>query len=285
VEDHYLPWVKANKAAVTYQGYLDVWRKHWRDRIGQTTLVNLTTARVTETLTELAQAGVGRWQLGHVKWFLSAVFEYARTQSIVGHNPVPAAKWLCKVARHTKQREYSLTEIVQMLRILEPVDLRAAAAVALSYFAALRPCEIRGLTWADFDGEIHVRRSVWRNHTGDTKTEGSEGTIPVIEPLRSLLERLRSHYGELATPDAPILQNQNRRPISLDSLNWRVIAPAMRKAGIQWRVFYPARRGISSLVTDTSKNALNSTGLLRHSTPITALRHYTRAQKDISARH
>ena len=24
VHDHYLPWVKANKAAVTYQGYLDV---------------------------------------------------------------------------------------------------------------------------------------------------------------------------------------------------------------------------------------------------------------------
>jgi hypothetical protein len=38
--------------------------------------------------------------------------------------------------------------------------------------------------------------------------------------------------------------------------------------------------GISSLATDTSKNALNSTGLLRHSTPITALKYYTRAQKD-----
>ena len=33
-------------------------------------------------------------------------------------------------------------------------------------------------------------------------------------------------------------------------------------------------------MTDTSKNALNSTGLLRHSAPITALKHYTRAQKD-----
>jgi hypothetical protein len=33
-------------------------------------------------------------------------------------------------------------------------------------------------------------------------------------------------------------------------------------------------------VTDTSKNALNATGLLRHSTPITALKHYTRAQKE-----
>jgi hypothetical protein len=44
--------------------------------------------------------------------------------------------------------------------------------------------------------------------------------------------------------------------------------------------YYPGRRGISSRVTDTSKNALNSTGLLRHSTLITALKHYTRAQKD-----
>jgi len=60
----------------------------------------------------------------------------------------------------------------------------------------------------------------------------------------------------------------------------RVITPAMQKAGIEWRGYYPGRRGISSLVTDTSKNALNSTGLLRHSTPITALKHYMRAQKN-----
>ena len=54
----------------------------------------------------------------------------------------------------------------------------------------------------------------------------------------------------------------------------------MKKAGIEWRGYYPGRRGISGKVTDTSKNALNSTGLLRHATPITALKHYTRAQKD-----
>lgn len=89
---------------MTYQGYVDVWRKHWRDRIGNVTLANLTTARVTDTLTELAKDGAGRWQLGHVKWFLSAVYEFARAQSIVPTNPVPPAKWLCKVARPAKQR-------------------------------------------------------------------------------------------------------------------------------------------------------------------------------------
>jgi hypothetical protein len=76
------------------------------------------------------------------------------------------------------------------------------------------------------------------------------------------------------------LQNEAGKPLSLDSLNVRVIAPALKRAGIEWHGYYPARRGISSLVTDSSKNALNSTGLLRHSTPITALKHYTRAQKD-----
>jgi hypothetical protein len=67
---------------------------------------------------------------------------------------------------------------------------------------------------------------------------------------------------------------------NLVSLNTRVIAPGLKKAGIDWRGYYPCRRGISSLMTDASKNALNSTGLLRHSTPITALKHYTRAQKE-----
>jgi hypothetical protein len=53
----------------------------------------------------------------------------------------------------------------------------------------------------------------------------------------------------------------------------------MQRAGIPYAGFYPGRRGISSLVTDTSKNSLNSTGLLRHSDPATALSFYTRPQK------
>jgi len=92
--------------------------------------------------------------------------------------------------------------------------------------------------------------------------------------LRGLLEKLKAQ-----SADGFILQSSLGNPLSLDSLNVRVIAPAMKKAGIVWGGYYPGRRGISSLITDTSKNALNSTGLLRHSTPITALKHYTRAQK------
>lgn len=285
IDDHYLPWCEKNGAAATARGYKQLWERYLKPFVGSISLVNLTTAQVTGILTAHAKKapapstkGLGRATLGHIKWFLSGVYGHAIANGIVpaGHNPVPAAKWLVKVARPEKQAEYSLETVLAMLKILEPLDLRAAVAVGLCYFAALRPAEIRGLQWTDYDGEqVNVRRGVWRNVIGATKTEDSADTVPVIEPLRSLLEKLRAE-----SPDGFILQNSAGKPLSLDSLNYRIIAPAMEKAGIEWRGYYPGRRGISSLVTDTSKNALNSTGLLRHSTPITALKHYTRAQKD-----
>jgi hypothetical protein len=54
----------------------------------------------------------------------------------------------------------------------------------------------------------------------------------------------------------------------------------LKKAGIAWKGYYPARRGMSSKTTSVSKNPLNSTGLLGHSNPATALEYYTRPQAD-----
>jgi len=277
IENHYLPWCSENKAAPTANAYTRIWENYWKPHIGgNVTLTNLQTAQVTAVLTKYAKEGKGSRTLSHIKWMLSGVYQYAIAGGIVPKNPVPEAKWLVKVARPKKQPEYSLEQILAMLRILEPLDLRAAVAVGLAYFTALRPAEIRGLEWADYTGqELNVRRTVWRNRIGETKTEDSAASVPVIEPLRSLLERLRAQ-----SADGYILQSSAGKPLSLDSLNTRVIAPTLKAAGIAWRGYYPGRRGISSLVTDTSKNALNSTGLLRHSTPITALKHYTRAQKE-----
>lgn len=276
VEKHYLPWCEANKSAATANDYKRRWENSWKAHVGVIRLTDLQTAQVTKVLTKHAQDGKGPRTLSHIKWFLSGVYVYAISEGIVPKNPVPDAKWNVKVARPKKQAEYSLETVLSMLRILEPLDLRAAVAVSLAYFAALRPAEIRGLQWTDYDGaELNIKRAVWRDKIGETKTEDSAASVPVIEPLKSLLEKLRAQ-----STDGFILQNAAGKPLSLDSLNVRVIAPVMEKAGIEWRGYYPGRRGISSLVTDTSKNALNSTGLLRHSTPITALKHYTRAQKD-----
>jgi integrase len=276
VENDYLKWCDSNKAAPTAYSYRRVWEAFWKEHVGNVTLTQLQTAHVTAVLTQHAKDGKSSRTLSHIKWMLSGVYVFAIARGIVPKNPVPEAEWLLRVQRSKPQTVYSLETVLTMLRVLEPLDLRAAVAVALAYFAALRPAEIRGLQWTDYDGaELRVQRTVWKNKVGDTKTAESASAVSVIEPLRSLLEKLREQ-----SADGHILLNSAGNPLSLDSMNIRIITPALEKAGIEWRGFYPCRRGISSLVTDTSKNALNSTGLLRHSTPITALKHYTRAQKE-----
>lgn len=277
VEQRYLPYVEANKAAVTAYSYKRLWAR-WKKPLGAVALDNLQTADVTRVLTEVAEAGAGGRTLSHLKWFLSGVYVFAIAQGFAKQNPAFDAEWLCKVARPKRQQpQYSLEQVLAMLAILEPIDLRAAAAVALGYFAALRPNEIRGLRWEDYNGEeLQVCRTVWRQTVGETKTEDSAASVPVIAPLRGLLEKLAATYGR----EGHILQSYKHTPLDLNSLNFRTIAPAMKKAGIPWAGYYAGRRGISSLVTDTSKNALNSTGLLRHSNPSTTLKHYTRAQKE-----
>jgi integrase len=276
IEKQYLPWVENNKSAATANDYRRRWQNSWKDHIGTVALAGLQTSQVSAVLTKHAKDGKGNASLSHIKWMLSGVYQFAMASGIVAKNPVPDAKPLAKVAKPKKQTVYSLQTVLLMLRILEPLDLRAAVAVAAAYFAALRPAEIKGLQWSDYDGkELNIKRAVWRNVVGETKTLDSAASVPVIEPLRGLFEKLRKESGE-----GFIFQNEAGNPLSLDSLNIRVITPAMQKAGIDWRGYYPCRRGISSNVTDTSKNALNSTALLRHSTPVTALKHYTRAPKE-----
>jgi integrase len=275
----YLPWVTETKAAATSAGYTKTFTRHLRPVFGKRKMTDITTGNVTKMLTSAAQGGLHSRMLSHIKWCLSGIYEHAIATDVLTKNPARDAKVLCRVDRVDSPVVYSLQDVMTMLTLLTPIDLQAAVAVALAYFAGLRPAEIRGLQWADYDGqELHIKRAVWRNVVGITKTPESRASVPVAEPLRVLLAKLHGSSNR----EGYILANCFGRPLDLDSLNLRVITPVMKKHNITWAGFYPCRRGISSLLTQTS-NALNATGMLRHSNPITALQHYTRASKEAIA--
>jgi len=248
--DVYLPWVEKNRATTTAEGYRKTWNKYLAPHVGTLALANLQTKHVTALLTHFSEKGLRARTLSHVKWLLSGIYEYAIATGVVTANPVPAAKWLTRPKETAPTIEYTLEQVRAMLTILEPIDLRAAVAVALGFFGSMRPIEIRGLMWTDYDGaELHIQRGY---HKGvvQLKTKGSNRRIKVIEPLRSLLNKLREQSaGQF------ILRNGEDKPLDLDSLNVRVIAPALETAGIAWAGYYAGRRGFSSLMMDTSGNS------------------------------
>ncbi len=110
-------------------------------------------------------------------------------------------------------------------------EKKARAAVALVFFAGLRPGEARGARWEDYDGKrLFVRRSIWRVWTTSPKTESSVKPVPVIEPLRSILVELREADRNPST--GPILRGPSGSPLDLDNLAERVVKPALLRCAV-----------------------------------------------------
>jgi integrase len=100
----------------------------------------------------------------------------------------------CSALVRDRSYAYSLADVEWMLSQLnEP----ARTIVAVAAFTGLRESEIRGLQWSDYTGaELFVRRSVWRRAVGATKTQESKARVPVIAPLRKLLDEHRRQNGK-----------------------------------------------------------------------------------------
>ncbi len=165
-------------------------------------------------------------------------------------------------------------EVLAIMDALEKAgEKKARVAVALMFFAGLRPGEARGVCWEDYDGKrLIIRQSVWHTYTTSTKTASSAKPVPVIEPLRSILADLRESERNPST--GPILRGPSGKPLDLHNLANRVVIPTLKKCvGCQlsesdhrkadhdfrldgsiskWHGWYSLRRGVGTAVADLS---------------------------------
>ena len=96
--------------------------------------------------------------------------------------------------------------------------------------------------------------------------------MPVIESLAAILAELREAEGN---PTAgPILRGPSKKPLNLDNLSKRVLAPLLKAKEIQWHGWYSLCRGVATTIAGISKDPLASKDLLRHTSLATTERHY-----------
>ena len=263
-ERYFLPFIKANKKPATHKFYKDLFENHFRDRVGYVRLRDFTTRHAQEVLdasSSLTHASVMRIKTG-----LSATFRYAiRLGFILGANP--ARESAAEGQRSDPQlHAYTLKEIEDILKTL---DEPARTVCGVAAFAGLRESEIRGLQPSDYDGDyLHVRRAVWRVHVGGTKTPASKASVPVIAPLRKLLDAhiQRNGHGEwLFTGD------RKGFALNLDNLVARVIRPAL---GDRWKGWHAFRRGLATNLFTLGVVPKTVQTILRHSDVATTQKHY-----------
>ena len=277
VERFYLPYAQDNCKPSTYSGYKTQWVMYLAPRLTKAVLRDFRTADAAILFNDIYRKHrLGRSTLRHLKSFLSGMFSYLINQGVLdGVNPMREAQIPKKASGPGETYATSPEEVLAMLDALEKAgNIKAGAAVALMFFAGLRPGEARGAQWEHYDGrQLIVRKSVWRSYATEPKTLESSKPVPIIEPLRSILADLKAADGNPMS--GPILRGpKTGHPLNLDNLARREVRKTLKDAGIEWHGWYSLRRGIATMVHNVEKDPMAAKGLLRHSSVITTQKHY-----------
>src|SRR6266404_4432715 len=302
VSEYYDPYIRENLKPSTVHGYSKLLEDALCPRVGEIRLRDFKTVDAANTLTYFARRGWGRSSLQHAKSLLSGIFTYAKNLGVLdGVNPVQGTIIPRKAVAPAETHASTPNEVIAILDVLKRAEdlqerpkLQAQTAIALMFFAGLRPGEARGATWENYDGKtLSVKQSVWRKHTTDPKTTSAAKPVPVIEPLRELLAELRAADGNPGS--GPILRGVKGKPLSLDMLAHVVIRPALRNrtnyrngqskdwTPLAWQGYYALRRGIATQLNTITRDPMAAKGLLRHSSVNTTLTHYIKSVPEVTA--
>jgi integrase len=263
-QKYFLPAVTARKKPSTAKFYTDLVDNHLEPLLGSIRLRDVSTRDVQRMLD--ARASLSQSSVLRIKTGASALLSHAiRLGFLHGANAAREARAEGKRS-DPDNYAYNLDEVLWMLeRLPEP----ARAVVAVAAFSGLRESEIRGIRWEDYDGQfIHVRRSVWRTHVGDTKTRESKNAVPVIEPLRKILDAHRRTNGK---SEWVFAGEKMGRPLHLDNLCRREIKPIV---GDRWHGWHGFRRGLATVLFGLGVPAEVAQTILRHEDVATTQAHY-----------
>lgn len=290
-EEFFFPRAKGVLKPSTIHGYDWIWRTYLAPRLRSVNVCDFRCMDATNLLASIhCEHGIGRNSLGHCKALLSSIFKFAKTKGVIdGENPVRDAEIPHAAAKSKPTYAYTAGEVIQMLNALTGT---AKTAVALMFFAGLRPGEARGLKWTDYDEKgrtLHISRSMWQNFVTEPKTPESVAAVPVAETLAQVLvqtPRLSEDF---------VLASAEGKPIDLHNLAVRTIRPTMAlcrqchkpkrehgeyshqfKALPVWRGYYALRRGCATLATQLD-NQIAAKSLLRHSNIATTQQFYIKS--------
>jgi integrase len=277
----YLTFIEENLRHSTVHGYKQLWNQHLKGHFGTTLLKDSKTASGSLLLTTLARR-LGRHTLQHIRSLASGIFSHAVNVGAIDANPWHDVKILGKTIEPEETAHYTLEEAENLISALvNHVD--AQLIISLAFFVGLRPGEIQGLRWEDFDSApdangirwVHIRRAVARNVVGETKTKGSVASLPLVAPV--LVPLTLWHQKKDRPTEGWVFPNSKGKPVDLRTVVSGKIVPTLEKANLTWKTLYAGRRGAATILTQLTGDALAAKELLRHKTIAVTQAKYVKA--------
>jgi len=278
---HYQRVELPSKAYSTQEGYKNYIEIHILPRWGKHSLAAIKSVEVEAWLRGLVTANGKPASPGtrtKIRNLLSAIFSHAIRFEWAARNPITAVR--------TSSKRLRIPDILtaeEFQALVEALPRRARVVVLLDGSTGLRRGELIALRWGDIDfdsGQADVRRSIWRNVEGETKTEASRKPVPLHPVIIAELEQWRNESLYASDGDFifPSIEKNGKQPISPETILRRQIRPALKKLGITKRVGYHTfRHTLATMLRQKGIDLKTAQELLRHANPRITMGIYQQA--------
>ena len=182
--------------------------------------------------------------VGHLRWFLNAIFKLAMSDGLVLNNPAAELRIPKNCRAGRAMRPLTEEEVREYLQVL---DLREKLISRLAIFEGMRPGEILAIRWRAVSSDaIRVEQRVYKRVFDMPKNgkvrEGaiSDGTVDLLKKWVELAED--------TSPEAFVFPSERlTTPLSTDNLWRRTMRPKLEKIGLGWATFQVLRKTNGSL--------------------------------------
>ena len=266
----------------TRYSYNAIQKKWIKPFFGELLLEDIGADTVGRFMAHLAKNNLSAKYRRNVYNLTKLLFEIA-----VEYDLMPASPIRPRVHRPVAdRRQLPVFSLEQATAILTNADPLYRAALETLAMTGLRAGELLALRWKDCDflnRRFTIANTVWRGKLQTTKTEASDRTIGMPEPL---VETLTEHRKGSTFTDAPdfVFCQGDGKPIDPDSLRRRGIYPAMKKAGIPFQKrasgCHAFRRFVASVIHKQTGSLKLAQKQLGHSTLATTADIYTAVDQE-----
>jgi integrase len=270
--------------------------------VGGDLLRDFTTAQAETVLNEIGRQHpqIRKATLHKLRSMLSAIFKRGIGLGYrTGPNPcreITLPNALPPQATHA----YTLPEIRRMLSLIQHESTRVI--IALAGYCGLSRSEIQGLCWEAYDtdnSEIAVISSVVHGKRGNPKTEARKNSVPLIQPVRELLDLYRLRLGNPVS--GVMFATACGTPLDLHNVFCDRIDPVLnaceqcgkaraahrredheykrRSDLVAWHGWHAFRRGLASNLYDLGLPDLLIQRILRHSNVTTTRKSYIKVRE------
>jgi integrase len=255
----------------TLKNYLSLFKNHIRPRWEGELVPNVKTIAVEDWLETYPAS---RQVKSHVRNLMHTLYQAAIRWEMADRNPID-------LVRQSRKR-------LKVPRVLTPEEFKALvgqlsepyrAMVVTVACLGLRVSELLGLQWGDIDFDrltVRIQRSVVEGRVDLTKTEASQGVLPLASELAQTLLAHRATAKHSADPDF-VFAGETGKPRWKDCILADYLKPAAERAkigAIGWHTF---RHTYSTLLHAFGAAPVVQKELLRHANIQTTMNVYTQA--------